>query len=51
LHVQFRDTERGWRIAHYRTESLFIADLPEGWTKSLISQSVLLPQTSPALDS
>ena len=51
LHVQFRDTESGWRIAHYRTESLFIADLPEGWTRSLISQSVLLPQSSPALDS
>ena len=31
----------GWRIAHYRTESLFIADLPDGWTTSLISQSVL----------
>jgi SnoaL-like protein len=51
LHVRFRDTGKGWRIAHYRTESLFIADLPEGWTKSLISQSVLLPQSSPALNS
>lgn len=51
LHVQSRDTESGWRIAHYRTESLFIADLPEGWTKSLISQSVLLPQSSAPLDS
>jgi hypothetical protein len=49
--VQLRDTESGWRITHYRTESLFIADLPDGWTKSLISQSVLLPRTSPALDS
>lgn len=51
LHVQFRDTESGWRIAHYRTESLFIADLPEGWTKSLISESVLLSRSSPALGS
>ena len=49
LHVQFRDTARGWRIAHYRTESLFIADLPDGWTTSLISQSVLLDRPSRAI--
>jgi hypothetical protein len=51
LHVQFRDTEHGWRITHYRTENLFIADLPDGWTKSLIAESVLLRQPSPLLDS
>jgi len=49
LHVQFQDTARGWRIAHYRTESLFIADMPAGWTSSLISQSVLLDRPSRAI--
>jgi hypothetical protein len=42
LQVGFRKTAVGWRIAHYRTENLFIADLPDAWTKSLISRSVLL---------
>lgn len=42
LHVRFRDTEPGWRITHYRTENLFIADLPAGWATSMISQSELL---------
>lgn len=42
LHVKFRLTDRGWKIAHYRTENLFIADLPPGWTTSLISESVLM---------
>jgi hypothetical protein len=51
LHVQFRDTQLGWRISHYRTESLFVADLPDGWTRSLIAESVLLSQPSPTLDS
>jgi hypothetical protein len=49
LHVQFRDTESGWRIAHYRTESLFIADLPDAWTKSLIGESVLLQHSGPTV--
>lgn len=42
LHVFFRPTEQGWKISRYRTENLFIADLPRNWTKSLISQSVLM---------
>ena len=42
LHVRFRETEKGWKISHYRTESLFIADLPSNWTKSQIDQSVLM---------
>ncbi len=49
LHVRFRDTPLGWRIAHYRTENLFIADLPDAWTTSLIAQSVLLERPSPPL--
>jgi len=47
LHVQFRDSAHGWRITHYRTESLFIADLPDAWTKSLIAESVLLQHSVP----
>ena len=47
LHVRFRDTAVGWRIAHYRTENLFIADLPDTWTKSLIASSVLASPASP----
>lgn len=46
LQVKFRKTFAGWRIAHYRTENLFIADLPDGWTTSLISQSVLVEPPS-----
>jgi hypothetical protein len=46
LHVRFRDTEKGWRIAHYRTENLFIADLPEGWAKSMISSAELFAESS-----
>lgn len=42
LHVKFRPTSRGWRIAHYRTENLFIADLPKEWAHTLIRQSVLM---------
>ncbi|MCC6828031.1 MAG: nuclear transport factor 2 family protein [Novosphingobium sp.] len=42
LHVFFRETPMGWKIARYRTENLFIADLPNDWTKSLIAQSVLM---------
>lgn len=42
LHILFRPTEDGWKIARYRTESLFIADLPDNWTKTRIGQSVLM---------
>jgi len=47
LHVRFRDTTHGWRIAHYRTENLFIAELPQDWTSSVITKSVLLLQPDP----
>lgn len=49
LHVRFRETSEGWRISHYRTENLFVADLPTGWPTSLIANSVLLEQPSPNL--
>lgn len=42
LHVRFRNTAEGWRIQHYRTENLFIADLPQSWTKSQITSSELM---------
>lgn len=42
LHVQFRDTESGWKISRYRTENLFIGDLPTSWTTSLIASSALM---------
>lgn len=42
LHVQFRKTEAGWRIAHYRTENLFIGKLPDNWAQTLIGSSVLM---------
>jgi ketosteroid isomerase-like protein len=49
LQVRFRNTAAGWRIAHYRTENLFVAELPVDWTASLIGQSVLLDAAEPAL--
>jgi len=42
LHVEFRSTGEGWKIARYRTENIFIADLPANWPKSLIAQSILM---------
>jgi hypothetical protein len=42
LLVRFRDTENGWRIAHYRTENLFVADLPRSWPATLIEESALI---------
>ncbi|MDH6194675.1 hypothetical protein M2272_001304 [Mycobacterium frederiksbergense] len=42
LHVRFRDTVHGWRIAHYRTENLFVADLAPGWARKLIEKSELM---------
>lgn len=49
LHVRFRGTATGWRIAHYRTENLFIADLPSGWAGTLIAHSMLLEAPCPAI--
>lgn len=42
LHVKFKQTEDGWKICRYRTESLFIADLPNGWTGTQIKESALM---------
>ena len=41
LHVRFRETPAGWRIAHYRTENLFISELPNEWAQSLLAHSHL----------
>lgn len=41
LHVRFRATGAGWRIARYRTENLFISNLPDNWAQSLLAQSHL----------
>lgn len=42
LHVRFRETDKGWKIAHYRTENLFIGTLPDNWAQTMITQSVLM---------
>ena len=42
LRVRFRRTHEGWRIAHYRTENLFIAPLAPQWTSFRIERSVLM---------
>ena len=42
LHVAFRRTPAGWRIAHYRTENLFIGQLPDNWAQTRIDHSVLM---------
>ncbi|MBB4614056.1 nuclear transport factor 2 family protein [Novosphingobium taihuense] len=42
LRVTFRRTDAGWKIARYRTENLFIGDLPSGWAQTLIGNSVLM---------
>lgn len=44
LHVTFRNTQDGWRIASYRTENLFIGKLPDHWAHTLIASSVLMEQ-------
>jgi hypothetical protein len=49
LHVAFRLTAQGWRIARYRTENLFIADLPADWASSLITTSVLMETALPGV--
>lgn len=41
LQVRFRETEQGWKMCRYRTESLFIGDLPTNWTRSQIKDSFL----------
>ena len=42
LHVRFRPTDDGWRIARYRTENLFVAPLPDGWWASHLHESTLM---------
>lgn len=42
LHVRFRPTGSGWRISGYRTESLVVGTLPNGWTQSRIESAVLM---------
>lgn len=42
VHVKFRETADGWKICHYRTENLFIGDLPDNWTNTLIKEAVLM---------
>jgi hypothetical protein len=41
LQVFFRETDLGWKISRYRTENLFIADLPNNWTSTHIEKSFL----------
>ncbi|WP_298397634.1 nuclear transport factor 2 family protein [Sphingobium sp.] len=41
LHVQFALTDGQWLIAHYRTENLFIAPLPQHWWQRLIEEPAL----------
>lgn len=41
LQVTFRHERHRLKMAHYRTESLFIADLPTGWAATLLSHSLL----------
>lgn len=42
LHVRFRNTDKGWKICRYRTESLFIGKLPDNWTSSRIEAAQLM---------
>lgn len=42
LCISFRKSNEGWKIAHYRTENLFVAPLPSNWPSKLIETSVLL---------
>lgn len=42
VHVKFRETAEGMKIAHYRTENLFIADMLSNWTKSQIEAAHLM---------
>lgn len=49
LQVRFVKTAAGWRILHYRTESLFVVELPVNWPRTLIESSELLDAVEPAL--
>jgi len=42
LHVRFRNTDLGWKICRYRTESLFVAKLPDNWTSTRIETAQLM---------
>jgi hypothetical protein len=42
LHVRFRPTVEGWRIARYRTENLFVGDLPDRWWTTHLDRSQLM---------
>jgi len=42
LHVRFRPTEAGWRISRYRTENLFVGDLPDRWWTTHLERSQLM---------
>jgi hypothetical protein len=42
LHVQFRQTEDGMRISRYRTENLFIGDLPDRWWTTHLERSQVM---------
>lgn len=46
VRVNFRETDDGWKMSHYRTESLFIADLPANWPKSRIERAHLMKSDS-----
>lgn len=41
LNVAFEQVGGEWLIAHYRTENLFIAALPDNWWSSLIARPAL----------
>ncbi|WP_334183868.1 nuclear transport factor 2 family protein [Novosphingobium sp.] len=41
LNVTFEQVGEEWLIAHYRTENLFIAALPDNWWSSLIARPAL----------
>jgi ketosteroid isomerase-like protein len=41
VRVRFREVGGEWKISHYCTENLFIADLPNNWTKSQIDKVLL----------
>lgn len=41
LHVRFRQTTENVKIAHYRTENLFIGDLPSRWWSHILETSQL----------
>ncbi|MBB3084419.1 nuclear transport factor 2 family protein [Geodermatophilus sabuli] len=50
LHVRFRPTGAGWRISHYRTENLFIGDLPDRWWTTHLERSQLRARAESAVE-